>query len=72
LVERGDRKRVSKVEAESVAALAFAHEEVEGLVQKIAVLEGELAEACRAREVAEENSRGLLEGRIREGAPGAV
>jgi hypothetical protein len=32
---------------------------VEGLVQKITLLEGELAEACRAREVAEENSRGL-------------
>jgi hypothetical protein len=36
--------------------LASAREDAEGLVRKIALLEGELAEACRDREVAEENS----------------
>jgi hypothetical protein len=39
--------------------LASAREDAEGLVQKIALLEGELAEARRDREVAEENSCGL-------------
>jgi chromosome segregation ATPase len=39
--------------------LASAHEEVEGLVQKITLLEDELTEVRRAREVAEESSRGL-------------
>jgi hypothetical protein len=39
--------------------LASNHEDAERHVQKIALLEGELAEARRAREVAEEKSRGL-------------
>jgi hypothetical protein len=59
LMEREARERVSRVEAENTAALASAHEDAEGLVRKIALLEGELVEARRAREVAEEKSRGL-------------
>jgi hypothetical protein len=50
---------VTGVEAESATTLASTHEEAEGLVQKIILLEGELAEARRAQEVAEENSHGL-------------
>jgi hypothetical protein len=50
---------VSRVEAENAAVLASTHEDAEGLAQKIALLEGELAEAHQAREVAKENSRGL-------------
>jgi hypothetical protein len=47
------------VEAENAVALASAHEDAEGLVWKIALLKGELAEARWAREVPEENSHGL-------------
>jgi hypothetical protein len=48
-----------KVEMESVTTLASAHREAEGLVWMIALLKGELTEAHRARELAEENSLGL-------------
>jgi hypothetical protein len=47
------------VEVENVAVLASAREDIEGLVRKVNLLEGELAEARRAREVAEENFHGL-------------
>jgi hypothetical protein len=47
------------MEAENAVALASAHKNVEGLVRKIALLEGELVEERRARELAKENSRGL-------------
>jgi hypothetical protein len=47
------------MEAESTAVHAFACEEAEGLAQKIALLEDEPVEMHQAREVAEENSRGL-------------
>jgi hypothetical protein len=56
LAEREAQERVSGVEVESSMAPASAHEEAEGLVWKIALLEGALAEVCRAWEVAEENS----------------
>jgi hypothetical protein len=59
LVERKAWERVLRVEVESTVVLASAHEEVEGLVQKITLLEDELTEVRRAREVAEESSRGL-------------
>jgi hypothetical protein len=52
---------VLRVEAESTAALASAHEEAEGLVRKITLLEGELAEVRRDREVVEVNSHGLFD-----------
>jgi hypothetical protein len=42
-----------------VARAISAHEDAEGLVQKITILEGELAEERQARELDVENSRGL-------------
>jgi hypothetical protein len=36
------------MEAGNAAVIAFAREDAEGLVQKIALLEGELAEVCQA------------------------
>jgi DNA-binding protein len=51
LVEREAQERVSRVEAESAAALAYAQDEAENLVRKITLLEDELAEACQAQEV---------------------
>jgi hypothetical protein len=59
LAEREDLERVSRKEVESATVLASAHEEIEGLVRKNALLEGELAEVCKACEVTEENARGL-------------
>jgi hypothetical protein len=41
-------ERVSRVELESAATLASARNEGESLVQRIALLKGELAEAHRA------------------------
>jgi hypothetical protein len=43
LVEREAQKRVLRVQAENTAALASSHEDAEGLVLKIAFLEGEPA-----------------------------
>jgi hypothetical protein len=48
LGEREARERVSRVEAKNAMALASAREDAEGLVQKIALLEGELMEERRA------------------------
>jgi translation elongation factor EF-4 len=59
LVEREVRERVSRVEAKNAAVLASTHDIVEGLVWKVALLEGELAERHRTREMAEENFYGL-------------
>jgi hypothetical protein len=47
------------VEVESTTILDTGHEETEGLVQKIDLFEGELAETRRAHEVVEETTRGL-------------
>jgi hypothetical protein len=49
-------ERVSRMEAESIATLASAHGEAEGLAQRIALLEGELKEARQAQDMAEANS----------------
>jgi hypothetical protein len=59
LVEREARERVSRAKAENTTALASAHEDAEGLVRKITLLEGGLVEECRAQELSEENSHGL-------------
>jgi hypothetical protein len=59
LVEREAQERLSRAEVESTVVLASAHEEPEGHVQKVALLEGELAEARRVQEVAKENYHGL-------------
>jgi hypothetical protein len=40
-------------EAENDAVLAYAHEDAEGLVRTVGLLEGELSEARRAREAVE-------------------
>jgi hypothetical protein len=75
LTEREARERVSRVEAVSTGVLPSAHEEIEGLVWKIVLLEGELAEVLRDREVAEETARGLSDavtGGVWERALGAV
>jgi hypothetical protein len=61
LAERETHERVLRVEAENIVALASTCEDAKGLVQKIAQLEGELAEERRAQEVAEENSHGLYD-----------
>jgi hypothetical protein len=49
------------MEAENAVALASAHKNVEGLVRKIALLEGELAAEHRAREVSERECREQFE-----------
>jgi hypothetical protein len=46
LSEREAREMGSRVEAENVAMLAYAHEDAEGLVQKVTLPEGELAKAA--------------------------
>jgi chromosome segregation ATPase len=73
-VEREAQERVSRME-ENAAALASTREDIEGHVQKVTLLEGELAEAHQAREVAEENFCGLFDeaaGGVHEGAPRAI
>jgi hypothetical protein len=47
-MEREAQERVSTMEAKNAVALASAHEDDKGLVRKIALLEGELAEVPRA------------------------
>jgi hypothetical protein len=61
LAEREAQERVLRVEAENTTVLASAHEDAEDLVQKIALLEGDLVEPRRAREMAEKKSRGLTD-----------
>jgi hypothetical protein len=59
LAEREAQERVLRVEAESTMAVASAHEETDGPVWKIALLEGVPTEVRRAHKVAEETSHGL-------------
>jgi hypothetical protein len=54
-------------EMESVVVLASVREDAEGLVRKVALLEGELAEARQAREVAEDKVRNMSSSSV-EGA----
>jgi hypothetical protein len=56
LAEREALEMVLRVEAKNAVVLASAREDAKGLVRKIALLKGKLAEERRAREVAEENS----------------
>jgi predicted nucleic acid-binding Zn-ribbon protein len=62
LAEREARERVLRVKAKSAAALASTREEAEGLIQRIALLEGELVESHQSRKTAEGNSQGLSDG----------
>jgi hypothetical protein len=61
LVEREAWERALRIEAENAATLAFAHEDAEGLVWKITLLEGELTDERRAHELAKENSHCLFD-----------
>jgi hypothetical protein len=61
LVERAARERVSSAEVENAAAQASTHEDVEGLIRKVNLLEGELAEERRAWEVAKEEFHNLFD-----------
>jgi hypothetical protein len=65
LAEREAQERVSRVETENAVVLASACEDAEGLVRKVALLEGELAEARRAWEVAEEKFHDLSDAAAR-------
>jgi hypothetical protein len=49
------------LEVENAPALESAPEDAEGLVRKVALLEGELVEAHRAREVVEEKFHSLFD-----------
>jgi hypothetical protein len=53
LAERQALERVSRVEVETVATLAIAHEDAEGFACKIALLEDELTVERQARKVSE-------------------
>jgi hypothetical protein len=53
LEKRVGLEKVSRMEAESVVVLASAHEDAEGFVQKMDLLEGELAVERQVREVSE-------------------
>jgi hypothetical protein len=46
-------------EMENVVVLASVLEDVEGLIRKVSLLEGELAKACRPWEVVKEKFRSL-------------
>jgi hypothetical protein len=59
LAEMEAWERVSREEAENATAFASACKDTEGLVRKIALLEGELAEQRRAQNLANEKSRDL-------------
>jgi hypothetical protein len=48
LAEKEAQERVSRMEVESAPALASAHGEAEGFTQRIALPEGEVADACQA------------------------
>jgi hypothetical protein len=61
LAEREALEWVSQVEAENSAALAFVHEDAEGLVRKIALLEDELMRECRARDMSKREHRACFE-----------
>jgi hypothetical protein len=50
---------MSQARAENATVLASTHEGTEGLVSKVALLEGELLMVCRARDVAEEKIHSL-------------
>jgi hypothetical protein len=59
LVESEARERVSRMEAESLTMLTSTHGEAEVFTRRISLLEGELTEACQARDTAEVNSQSL-------------
>jgi hypothetical protein len=60
-VEREAQERVSRAGEENTMALASTHEDAKGFVQKIALLEGDLAAEHQAREVSEGQCREQFE-----------
>jgi hypothetical protein len=52
---------MSRMEAESAVVLASTHVEAEGFSRRMAIQEGELVEACQARDKVEVNSQGLID-----------
>jgi aminopeptidase N len=59
LAEREARVRVSRMEMKSVVALTSARGKAEGFARRIALVQGELANALQARDIAEVNSWSL-------------
>jgi hypothetical protein len=57
VVQREALERVSRMEVENITVLAFACEDAEGFLQKLAFLKGELAAECWAREVSKREHR---------------
>jgi hypothetical protein len=57
LVEREALEMVSRAEEENATVLAYAREDVEGFVQKIGLLEDELAVERQPREVSNREHR---------------
>jgi hypothetical protein len=53
---------VVKTEAEGTASFAFVHGEADEFTQKVALLEGELADARQAQDTVEVNFQGLSDG----------
>jgi hypothetical protein len=61
LVDREALERVWRVEVENITVLACAHDNVEGFVWKITLLEDELAAVHQAWEVSESEHRAQFE-----------
>jgi hypothetical protein len=61
LVERETLERVSRVEVENAVALASAHEDAEGFVRKITLLEDELVAERQVQEMSERECREQFE-----------
>jgi pantoate kinase len=59
LAKRKAQDRVLKMEVESATSLAFDPGEANEFTQKVALMEDKLADACRARGMAEVNFQGL-------------
>jgi hypothetical protein len=52
---------MSQARVENATVLVSTHEDAEGLVLKVALLEGELLMVCRAQDVAEEKIHSLFD-----------
>jgi hypothetical protein len=59
LTEREAQEKVLKTEAESAASLAYVNTKAIEFARMVALLEGELDDACRARDTTEVNFQGL-------------
>jgi hypothetical protein len=60
LAERQALERVSRVEVETAATLAIAHEDAKGFARKIALLDDDLTVERQARKVSERERRECL------------